>query len=123
MLSAIRSTRGRGTKRPRGGQGARVRAASPFRGAAESVGVGRVDAGRRFSVSGGTDPALRLPIPQARLVSAAVTMALLVALGVGRARIAKRGTISTIMETVTIGVAAAMAGVTISVLIDRGFSV
>jgi vacuolar iron transporter family protein len=49
-------------------------------------------------------------------------MALLIALGVGRARIAKRGTISTVIETVSIGVAAALAGVAISVLIDRGFS-
>ncbi len=67
-------------------------------------------------------PFVFFPIPQARLVSAAVTMALLIALGVGRARIAKRSTINTVIETVSIGVAAALAGVAISVLIDRGFS-
>jgi hypothetical protein len=49
-------------------------------------------------------------------------MTSLIALGVGRARIAKRSTISTIMETVSIGVAAALAGVAISLLIDRWFS-
>jgi hypothetical protein len=49
-------------------------------------------------------------------------MTSLIALGVGRARIAKRSTISTIMETASIGVAAALAGVAISLLIDRWFS-
>jgi hypothetical protein len=33
----------------------------PLCGAAEPLGAGPVDAGRRFPVSGGTDPALRLP--------------------------------------------------------------
>jgi vacuolar iron transporter family protein len=63
-----------------------------------------------------------LPIPQARVVSAVVTVALLVALGIGRARIAKRSLIRGVAETVSIGVAAALAGVAIGVLIDRGFS-
>jgi VIT1/CCC1 family predicted Fe2+/Mn2+ transporter len=67
-------------------------------------------------------PFVLLPIPQARIVSATVTTALLIALGVGRARIAKRSTIRTVVETVSIGVAAALAGVAISVLLDRGFS-
>jgi VIT1/CCC1 family predicted Fe2+/Mn2+ transporter len=66
-------------------------------------------------------PFVLLPIPQARIVSATVTTALLIALGVGRARIAKRSTIRTVVETVSIGVAAALAGVAISVLLDRGF--
>jgi vacuolar iron transporter family protein len=66
-------------------------------------------------------PFVFFPIPQARFVSAVVTTALLIALGVGRARIAKRGVISTVVETVSIGIAAALAGVSISVLIDRGF--
>ncbi len=66
-------------------------------------------------------PFVFLPIPQARLVSAAVTTALLIILGVGRARIATRSTIRTIAETVSIGIAAALAGVAISVLIDRVF--
>jgi vacuolar iron transporter family protein len=67
-------------------------------------------------------PFVLLPIPQARIVSAAVTVALLVALGIGRARIAKRSTLRGVVETVSIGVAAALAGVAIGVLIDRGFS-
>ncbi|HXX03500.1 MAG TPA: VIT1/CCC1 transporter family protein [Xanthobacteraceae bacterium] len=67
-------------------------------------------------------PFVMLPVPQARWVSGAVTIALLVALGFGRSRIAKRGALQTISETVTIGVAAALAGVFISIIIDRGFS-
>ena len=67
-------------------------------------------------------PFVALPIPQARVVSAVVTVALLVALGIGRARIAKRSMIRGVAETVSIGVAAALAGVAIGVLIDRGFS-
>jgi VIT1/CCC1 family predicted Fe2+/Mn2+ transporter len=51
-----------------------------------------------------------------------VTLALLIALGIGRARIAKRGTLRTVTETVSIGIAAALAGVVISVLIDHGFN-
>lgn len=67
-------------------------------------------------------PFVLLPVPPARIVSGIVTLALLVVLGVGRSRIAKRDTLRTIAETVTIGVAAALAGVLISVLIDRGFT-
>ncbi|HEY6995341.1 MAG TPA: VIT1/CCC1 transporter family protein [Xanthobacteraceae bacterium] len=67
-------------------------------------------------------PFVFLPILQARIVSGAVTVALLIGLGVGRARIAKRNTIRTVLETVSIGVAAALAGVAISVLVDRLFS-
>jgi VIT1/CCC1 family predicted Fe2+/Mn2+ transporter len=67
-------------------------------------------------------PFVFFPIPQARLVSAAGHYDLADPLGVGRARIAKRSTISTIMETASIGVAAALAGVAISLLIDRWFS-
>jgi len=66
-------------------------------------------------------PFVLLPIPQARIVSAAVTLMLLIGLGVGRARVAKRNTLRTVLETVSIGIAAALAGVAISVLIDHGF--
>ena len=66
-------------------------------------------------------PFVLLPIPQARLVSAAVTIALQVALVIGRARIAKRSMMRTVAETVSIGIAAALAGVAIGVLIERGF--
>jgi VIT1/CCC1 family predicted Fe2+/Mn2+ transporter len=64
-------------------------------------------------------PFVFLPVPQARIVSAAVTTALLVALGIGRAQIAKRNTVRTVVETVSIGVAAALAGVAIGVLINH----
>jgi vacuolar iron transporter family protein len=67
-------------------------------------------------------PFVVLPVAQARIVSAAVTLLLLIGLGVGRAEVAKRDTIRTILETVSIGIAAALAGVGISVLIDRLFS-
>ena len=66
-------------------------------------------------------PFVFLPIPHARILSGIVTVALLVGLGVGRARIAKRSTLRTVAETVTIGIAAALAGVVVGVLIDRGF--
>jgi vacuolar iron transporter family protein len=66
-------------------------------------------------------PFVLLPIPQARVVSGVVTLLLLIGLGLGRARIAKRDTSRTVLETVSIGIAAALAGVAISVLIDHGF--
>jgi vacuolar iron transporter family protein len=43
-----------------------------------------------------------------------------IGLDVGRARAAERNTLRTVLETVSIGIAAALAGVGISVLIDRG---
>jgi VIT1/CCC1 family predicted Fe2+/Mn2+ transporter len=67
-------------------------------------------------------PFVVLPIPEARVTSAVVTIALLAALGVGRARIANGSTIRGVVETVSIGVAAAVAGVAIGVLIDRAFT-
>ena len=63
-----------------------------------------------------------LPIATARIISGVVTIALLVVLGVGRARIGERGTTRTVIETVSVGIAAALAGVAISVLIDHNFS-
>ncbi|HEY1543061.1 MAG TPA: VIT1/CCC1 transporter family protein [Xanthobacteraceae bacterium] len=67
-------------------------------------------------------PFVFLPMFQARMVSGAVTLALLVGLGIGRSRIAKRGMIRTVVETVLIGLAAAMAGIAIGVLINRLFA-
>ena len=67
-------------------------------------------------------PFVFVPIPQARVISGAVTFALLVVLGIGRARIAKRSIVRTVAETVSIGIAAALAGVIIGVLIDHGFN-
>ena len=66
-------------------------------------------------------PFALLPIAQARIVSAVITIALLVVLGFGRARIGGRSIARTVLETVSIGVAAALAGVAIGVLIDRNF--
>jgi vacuolar iron transporter family protein len=67
-------------------------------------------------------PFVFVPIAQARIISAVVTIALLIALGIGRARIAKRSIVRTVAETVSIGIAAALAGVIIGVLIDHGFN-
>lgn len=66
-------------------------------------------------------PFVFLAVPTARIVSGVVTLGLLVALGLGRARIAKRDELRTVVETVSIGVAAALAGVVISVAIDHWF--
>jgi vacuolar iron transporter family protein len=63
-----------------------------------------------------------LPVPEARVVSATVTTLLLIALGVGRARIGGRGLVRTVIETVAIGVAAALAGVGIGVWISHIFT-
>lgn len=67
-------------------------------------------------------PFALLPVPQGRVVSGIVTMLLLIALGIGRARIGGRSIVRTVTETVSIGVAAALAGVAIGLLIDRIFS-
>jgi len=67
-------------------------------------------------------PFVFAPIPQARIISGTMTLALLIGLGIGRARIAKRGTLRTVAETVAIGIAAALAGVLIGLVIDRWFT-
>jgi vacuolar iron transporter family protein len=60
-----------------------------------------------------------MPVPAGRVVSASVTLLLLASLGIGRARIGGRGVIRTMVETISIGVAAALAGVAIGVMISR----
>jgi VIT1/CCC1 family predicted Fe2+/Mn2+ transporter len=60
-----------------------------------------------------------LTVPQGRIVSAGITTLLLIALGIGRARIGGRNMLRTVIETVAIGVAAALAGVGIGVGISR----
>jgi len=60
-----------------------------------------------------------LPVREGRVVSAGITTLLLVALGIGRARIGGRNTLRTVIETVSIGIAAALAGVGIGVGISR----
>jgi VIT1/CCC1 family predicted Fe2+/Mn2+ transporter len=64
-------------------------------------------------------PFVFLPIGQARFVSGAVTIALLVALGVGRAQLGQRHVLRTVIETVSLGIGAALAGVGIGLLIDH----
>jgi hypothetical protein len=44
-----------------------------------------------------------------------------IGLGVGRAHVAKRDILRAVLEAVAIGIAAALAGVGISVFIDRAF--
>jgi vacuolar iron transporter family protein len=53
----------------------------------------------------------------ARIVSLAVTFALLVLLGIGRARIGHRRTLPTVAQTVAIAAAAAIAGIAVGKLI------
>jgi vacuolar iron transporter family protein len=67
-------------------------------------------------------PFVFLPIGQARIVSGAVTVALLVALGIGRAQLGRRNVLRTVIETVSLGVGAALAGVSIGVLIDHSLT-
>ncbi len=64
-------------------------------------------------------PFALMPVPQARWVSTAITMALLICLGVGRAWVGLRGIARTVAETVAIGVAAALAGVCIGLILSR----
>lgn len=66
-------------------------------------------------------PFVFLPIAPARILSGAMTASLLVLLGIGRAKIADRNMLRTVVETVSVGIAAALAGVGISVLISNGF--
>jgi len=68
-------------------------------------------------------PFALMPVRAGRVVSGTVTLLLLVGLGVGRARIGSRGILRTVIETVSIGVAAALAGVAIGVAIARSFGV
>jgi vacuolar iron transporter family protein len=65
-------------------------------------------------------PFIFLPISRARFVAAAATITLLAAVGIGRARIGGRNVLRTMTETVSMGIAAALAGVAIGVLINRG---
>ncbi len=64
-------------------------------------------------------PFVFLPIDRARIVSGAVTVALLIGLGLGRARLGRRNIFRTVAETVSLGIGAAAAGVGIGMLIDH----
>jgi VIT1/CCC1 family predicted Fe2+/Mn2+ transporter len=67
-------------------------------------------------------PFVFLPIDRARIVSGIVTVALLVALGVGRAQLGKRNVFRTVAETVSLGIGAGIAGVGIGVLVNHSLS-
>jgi vacuolar iron transporter family protein len=67
-------------------------------------------------------PVVFLPIGQARIVSGAITVALLVVLGIGRAQLGGRNVLLTVIETVSLGIGAALAGVGIGLLIDHSLS-
>jgi vacuolar iron transporter family protein len=58
-----------------------------------------------------------LSVPQGRVISGIVTMLLLIGLGVGRGLIGNRNIFRTVVETVSIGLAAALAGVAIGIAI------
>ena len=75
-----------------------------------------------FSAAVPIVPFMLLPIGKARVVASVITVALLVLLGVGRARIGNRGVARTVLETVGMGIAAAVAGVAIGLAIQRGFA-
>lgn len=59
-----------------------------------------------------------LPFDQARVVCIAGTAALLILLGIGRAKIGNRPATRTVLETMAIATAAAIAGVLIGLLIS-----
>jgi VIT1/CCC1 family predicted Fe2+/Mn2+ transporter len=59
-----------------------------------------------------------LPLPEAKIVCIAGTAVLLILLGIGRARIGNRNVLRTVLETVAIATAAAVAGVFIGWLIS-----
>ena len=87
---------------------------------AQPLGASAVDADRGLFGGRRADLAVRLPADPSR-EDGIVTIALLVGLRIGRARIAKRSTLRTVAETVTIGIAAALAGIVVGLLIDHGF--
>jgi len=66
-------------------------------------------------------PFMLLPVASARIVSAGITILLLVTLGMGRGIIGKRSLIRTILETVAVGIAAALAGVGIGLLFNSNY--
>ncbi len=66
-------------------------------------------------------PFALLPVAQGRVVSATVTLMLLIGLGIGCAWIGGRSVARTVVETVSIGVAAALAGVAIGTAMARAF--
>jgi VIT1/CCC1 family predicted Fe2+/Mn2+ transporter len=74
-----------------------------------------------FSAAVPIVPFMLMPVASARVVSAAITILLLTALGIGRGVIGKRSLIHTVLETVGVGIAAALAGVGIGVLFNSNY--
>ncbi|HWE76463.1 MAG TPA: VIT1/CCC1 transporter family protein [Stellaceae bacterium] len=74
-----------------------------------------------FSAAVPIVPFMLMPVASARIVSAGITIVLLVALGAGRGLIGKRSLVQTIIETVGVGIAAALAGVGIGVLFNNNY--
>ncbi len=64
-------------------------------------------------------PFVVLPLAEARWASLGLTVALLGLLGAGRARIGARRTVPTMLKTIAVGVAAALAGVFAGSLVAR----
>ena len=65
-------------------------------------------------------PFALLPMSEARYVSLAATAAVLIVLGIGRARIGKRRVLSTTLQTLCIAAAAGLAGVIVGNLFAQG---
>jgi VIT1/CCC1 family predicted Fe2+/Mn2+ transporter len=74
-----------------------------------------------FSAAVPIVPFMLMPVASARLVSAGITILLLIALGIGRGIIGKRSLVRTILETVGVGIAAALAGVGIGMLFNSHY--
>ena len=74
-----------------------------------------------FSAAVPIVPFMLMPVAPARIVSAAITILLLAALGAGRGIIGKRPLVRTILETVGVGIAAALAGVGIGLLFNNSY--
>jgi vacuolar iron transporter family protein len=62
-------------------------------------------------------PFALLPLATARVVSVAATLVLLLVLGIGRARLGRRPTVRTVLETMAIGALAALAGILVGRLL------
>ena len=74
-----------------------------------------------FSAAVPIVPFMLMPIAPARIVSATITILLLTALGAGRGIIGKRAILHTILETVGVGITAALAGVGIGLLFNSSY--
>ena len=67
-------------------------------------------------------PFALLPMGPGRVVSVTLTALLMLALGVGRAKLGQRPTLSTAVRTIAIAVAAGVAGLVTGKVVDHWFS-